>query len=169
MMKNIKKRALSVLCAAATAFSCMGGAILPIAKTFAEYFASSESEEAALCRTRFELYPNGEEAAETISLEGLAPEGASAEDAAKADGQAATRRRRGRGLRYKHNRRRRRGLPAGRGKSRFRRDIRPRYPGERRRSLAYLRRGLPRENIRFYRGKRRSELLRLGLQRLRDN
>jgi len=77
-MIDLRKRLLSTVCAAAMLFTQAGSILLPVRATELNSFVLTATEP-ELCQQSFELYPNGEDADQLITLEGLMPEGASAE------------------------------------------------------------------------------------------
>ncbi|MBR6107383.1 MAG: hypothetical protein IKQ39_05190 [Oscillospiraceae bacterium] len=89
MKIKFTERLICAVCAAAVLFSSVNSISLPL-RAAAEAAADSsaaaepaepETPEAAvpLCQQSIELYPNGEEAEQVITLDGLMPEGATAE------------------------------------------------------------------------------------------
>ncbi|MCR4645855.1 MAG: hypothetical protein K5695_10690 [Oscillospiraceae bacterium] len=94
-MRNLKrKRIVSAFCAITMLFSATGNWALPLQSiaeeetetgcTEQETAAGTEAEtetetDSDLCCKSFALYPNGENAEQAVSLEGMMPEGASAE------------------------------------------------------------------------------------------
>lgn len=89
-MKNRSaKRFVSVICAAAMLFSSIGNSLFSVkaiaddsaieqASSIDEIVPVTESEP-ELCHQSIDLYPNGEDAEQVIMLDGLMPEGATAE------------------------------------------------------------------------------------------
>ena len=79
MFDKLKRRILSTACAAAMLFSSVGNA-LPIYHAYAETLENTAvcTDECELLHQTFELYPNGEQAEQVITLEGMMPDGAEA-------------------------------------------------------------------------------------------
>ena len=81
-MNRLRKRIISAACAFSMIASAVSGTL---ASAFDEgsladvFFAEEQAEETELCQQSFELYPNGEDAGQVITLEGEMPEGAEAE------------------------------------------------------------------------------------------
>lgn len=79
-MNNVlKKRLLSVGCALTMLFSHMSSTLSPISSYAETQLTETAADENGLCHQSLEIYPNGEEAEQVITLEGLMPEGAAAE------------------------------------------------------------------------------------------
>ena len=90
MANHKRKRIVSAFCAVAMLFSATGNWLLPLQGIAEDMTETGSTETAAeteaatdpdkdLCCQSFALHPNGENAEQTVSLEGLMPEGASAE------------------------------------------------------------------------------------------
>lgn len=90
MKSKLKKRLLSAACAFTMMISSVGSAIMPfkayaegtksvsVSESSAEAEVSTDGEDEELCHKNIELHPNGEQAEEVITLDGMMPEEATA-------------------------------------------------------------------------------------------